>query len=502
MRTNNRLLLSLLVPLTVFGQSNVWALSVWTETDVPYKKTFQITGKEGGGYSITAVVKPAGVTSMPLSIIQDPEKRKPETAPGNKGGQEGQAANQPGDKPPGEKPPGGNDPNQKPGENTAQQPPVTKQEVEDITKKMAEQLQKQQEELAKQLQKQQEELATQLQKQQEEATKQIAEQQRQANQQLAEQQRQANQQLTEQQRQANQQMANQQQQMANAQAQANAQMQQGMNQLAQQAQQMAQQQMIQQQRQQRQLARLFAQARRDQMMRNFEQAMFGNPNLMNQMNPNTAQGIMGLVSQMMQAASQMAGAMRGGQGQQGDQQNQQAAQGPTAQEIAAELQKLMGDKLSTDAAEKVLAALKETANAPSPQALNEQMQEFTDLGKRLQEAPQSESPSRVSSAADDLSVGPNDYEGLAKLADKLAKGDHRMTKQFLEMSLDAAGRVSSGNSYTSSEKQKARDFALKLVTRFKDLKQQVGSSSASDRSMRSALEFDIDKCMRINNETA
>lgn len=497
MRTNNRLLLSLLVPLTVFGQSNVWALSIAPEQ--PYKKTFQITGKEGGGYSITAIVKPAGVTSMPLSIIQDPEKVA------NQGNQQGQNSD-----PAGKKPPTNDDPNQKPGEqgqkpgeNTAQTP-VTKQEVEDITKKMAEQLQKQQEELAKQLQKQQEELAKQLQKQQEDAAKQMAEAQRQSNQQLAEQQRQANQQLTEQQRQANQQLANQQQQvanqMANQQAQANAQMQQQMNQLAQQAEQMAQQQMLQQQRQQRQLARLFAQARRDQMMRNFEQAMFGNPNLMNQMNPNTAQGIMGLVSQMMQAASQMAGNMRG-QGQ-GDPQNQQVAQGPTAQEIAAELQKLLGDKLSTDAAEKVLAALKETANAPSPQSLNEQMQEFTELGKRLQEAPQSESPSRVSSAADDLSVGPNDYEGLARLADKLAKGDHRMTKQFLEMSLDAAGRVSSGNSYTSAERQKAREFALKLVARFKDLKEQVGSSSASERSMRSALEFDIDKCMRINNETA
>jgi len=111
----------------------------------------------------------------------------------------------------------------------------------------------------------------------------------------------------------------------------------------------------QQQLQQRQLARLYAQFRRDQMMRNFEQAMFGNPNLMNQMNPNTAQGIMGLVNQMMQTASQMANAMRGGQGN--DQQNQQAAQRPAVQEIAAELQKLMGDKLSADAAQKVLAAL-------------------------------------------------------------------------------------------------------------------------------------------------
>ncbi len=475
MRTNNRLLLSLLVPLTIAGQSTV---SVAQEQ--PYSTTFQITGKEGGGYSISAIVKPASPQAMPLSVIQNPERRPA-----------GETAKQPGEDPAGKKPVK-EDPNQKPEEKTAQQPgnnnaPVTKQELEDVAKKMAEQMQKQQEELAKQMQKQQEELAKQLQ-----------EQQRQANQQLAQQQQQANQQLANQQRQANQQLANQQQQTAN-------QMQQGLNQLAQQQQALAQAAIQAQQRQQRQLGRLFAQARRDQMMRNFEQQMFGNPNLMNQMGMNTAQGIMGLVSQMMQAASQMAGQMRGGQGQgqgQDGQQNQQMAQGPTAQEIAAELQKLMGDKLSTDAAEKVLTALKQTAQAPSPQALNDQMQEFTDLGKRLQEAPQSESPSRVSSAADDLSVGPNDYEGLAKLADKLARGDNRMTKQFLEMSLDAAGRVSSGNSYTSAEKQKAREFALKLVSRFKDLKEQVGSSSASERSMRSALEFDIDKCMRINNETA
>ncbi|MBX9878976.1 MAG: hypothetical protein K2Y22_11015 [Candidatus Obscuribacterales bacterium] len=484
MRTNNRLLLSLLVPLTIAGQSTV---SVAEEQ--PYSTTFQITGKEGGGYSISAIVKPASPQAMPLSVIQNPE-RKPA----------GETAKQPG-----EDAAGKNlvkeDPNQKPEEKTAQQPgqnnaPVTKQELEDVAKKMAEQMQKQQEELAKQMQKQQEELAKQLQEQQRQANQQLAQQQQQANQQLANQQRQANQQLANQQQQIANQMAQQQQQTAN-------QMQQGLNQLAQQQQALAQAAIQAQQRQQRQLGRLFAQARRDQMMRNFEQAMFGNPNLMNQMGMNTAQGIMGLVSQMMQAASQMAGQMRGGQGQgQDGQQNQQTAQGPTAQEIAAELQKLMGDKLSTDAAEKVLTALKQTAQAPSPQALNDQMQEFTDLGKRLQEAPQSESPSRVSSAADDLSVGPNDYEGLAKLADKLARGDNRMTKQFLEMSLDAAGRVSSGNSYTSAEKQKAREFALKLVSRFKDLKEQVGSSSASERSMRSALEFDIDKCMRINNETA
>lgn len=478
MRTNNRLLLSLLVPLTIAGQSSVWALDLAPEQ--PYEKTFQITGKEGGGYSITAVVKPAAPQGMPLSVIPAGADKRLPTKPTD-------VVNQPltGDKgQPGE--------NNKPPQTAAGQPPegqqpVTQQQIEDITKKLAEQLQKQQEELAKQLQKQQEQLAQQLQKQQEEAAKQIAQQQQQANQQLAQAQQQANQQLA-------------QQQAQNAQ-----QLQQQVNQMAQAQQQQMAQQLRQQQLQQRQLARLYAQFRRDQAMRNFEQAMFGNPNLMNQMNPNTAQGIMGLVSQMMGAASQMANAMRGGggQGQDGGQQNQQAvAQGPTAQEIAAELQKLIGDKLSTDAAEKVLAALQQTAKAPSPQALNDQMQEFTDLGNRLQQSPQSESPSRVSSAVDDLSVGPNDYEGLAKLADKLGKGDQRMTKQFLEMSLDAAGRVSNGKSYTSAERQKAREFALNLVAKFKGLKEQVGASSASERSMRSALEFDIDKCMRINNETA
>ena len=498
MRTNNRLLLSLLVPLTLAGQSNVWALSIAPEAEQPYKQTFQITGKEGGGYSITAVVKPAGAQGMPLSVIQPVDKRLPGTGqPPTGNPPDDKTATTDKDDKAGKKPPTEEKPN------TAQQP-VTKQEVEDLTNKMAEQLQKQQEELAKQLQKQQEELAKQLQKQQEEAAQKMAQQQQEVEKRLQQQQQQAQQRMAQAQQQANQQLANQQQQLANQLAQQQAQnaqqQQQQLAQLAQQQQQMAQAQMAQQQQQQRQLGRLFAQARRDQMMRNFEQAMFGNPNLMNQMNPNTAQGIMGLVNQMMQTASQMAGQMRGGQGQQDGQQNQQVAQGPTAQEIAAELQKLIGDKLSTDAAEKVLAALQESAKSPSPQALSEQMQEFTDLGNKLQPSP--ESPSRVSSASDDLSVGPNDYEGLAKLADKLAKGDHRMTKQFLEMSLDAAGRVSGGGSYTSAEKQKARQFALNLVSRFKGLKEQMGSSSASERSMRSALEFDIDKCMRINNETA
>lgn len=502
MRTNNRLLLSALVPLTIFGQSNAWALSILSETDVPYKQEFKITGKEGGGYSITAIVKPQGTQSMPLSIIQ-PEggKRIPEGTPGGDKAQQGAGQGAPQNQ---QNPPNAQNPQQN--AQNPQTPAATRQEVEDITRRLGEQMQQQQEELAKQLQKQQEELAKQLQKQQEEAAQKFAQQQQEIERRLQQQQQQAQQRMAQAQQQANQQLANQQQQLANQLAQQQAQnaqqMQQQMAQMAQQQQQFAAAQLRQQQLQQRQLGRLFAQARRDQMMRNFEQAMFGNPNLMNQMNPNTAQGIMGLVNQMMQTATQMAQAMRGGQGQQGDQQNQQVAQGPTVQEIAAELQKLMGEKLSTDAAQKVLAALQETAKAPSPQTLNEQMQEFTELSKRLQEAPAAEAPSRVASAADDLSVGPNDYEGLARLADKLAKGDHRMQKQFLEMSLDAAGRVSSGSSYTSAEKQKARDFTLKLVSRFKDLKEQIGSSSASDRSMRSALEFDIDKCMRINNETA
>jgi hypothetical protein len=485
MKTTRRISLSILVSLVTVGQTGLLAYA----QGQPYTQTFNITGKEGGGYSITATVKPQkqDVQAMPLSIIPtaipktatgDPDQAGKKLPPDD------QTANQqPGEQKPGEQ----QTAQQQPG----QQQPVTAQQIEEINKKIAEQLQKQQQELTQQLQKQQEELVKQLTQQQQQSAQQLAQQQQQANQQLAQQQQQANQQLANQQRQANQQLANQQAQNAQ---QINA----GLNNLAQaqaqQAQALAQQAQLaraQMARQQQALGRLFAQARRDQMNRDFERAMLGNPMLQNQLGQGGMNGVLGLVQQLIQAASQMGN--RQGQGQGQGQQQPAVAQQPSLDELAAKLQQMLGQKLSEDAAQKVLETLKQSTAAPSAMAMKEDMSRFASLMKP---------EAAASKDADDMNFGPDDYEKLAELADKLGRGDKQITKQFLEMSLDATGRVASGDSYSQDDKKKAREFALKLVTRFRELKDQVGSGSASERSMRSVLEFDIDKCMRINNEMA
>lgn len=468
MNTRRRISLSVLVSLATVSQTGLLAYAQYTQT-------FNITGKEGGGYSITATVKPSkqDVQAMPLSLIPEAAQKAATGDQANQPAQNPQGNQQANQQPPGQQQPG----QQQPGQ---QQPGVTAQQIEDINKRIAEQLQKQQEELTKQLQKQQEEMVKQLQQQQQQASQQLAQQQQQANQQLANQQRQLAQQL------------------ANQQAQNTQQINQGLNNLAnaqaQQAQAMAQQAQAmrdQMARQQRALGRLFAQARRDQMNRDFERAMLGNPMLQNQLGQGGMNGILGLVQQLIQAASQMGN--RQGQGQGQGQQPGALAQQPSLDELAAKLSQMMGQKLSEDAAQKVLETLKQSTAAPSAMAMKEDMNRFTSLMK----------PETASAKdSDDLNFGPDDYEKLAELADKLGRGDKQITKQFLEMSLDATGRVASGDNYSDDDKKKARDFALKLVTRFRELKDQVGSGSASERSMRSVLEFDIDKCMRINNEMA
>ncbi len=232
--------------------------------------------------------------------------------------------------------------------------------------------------------------------------------------------------------------------------------------------------------QQNVMANAYTQFLRDRRLREFERRMINDPYYNPMFGSTLGNGqnqLLNLIRDLMMSAQGGAFGQQPGYGQQG----QPAGQMPTADEIAQKLQALMADKLSDDAARKVLDALKQSGTPNGDAAMDEQLKKFEKLNEQLAGV--------LSKSGEALPQNLDDYEKLAAIAAKV--DDVPSKKLLLEMSLEAAGRVASDGNKSNEDRQNAKTFATRLVLNFQDLKKQCEPSLASD------VDFDIDKCLRI-----
>ncbi|MBX9691120.1 MAG: hypothetical protein K2Z81_01980 [Cyanobacteria bacterium] len=231
------------------------------------------------------------------------------------------------------------------------------------------------------------------------------------------------------------------------------------------------------------MANAYTQFLRDRRLRDFERRMINdpyyNPMFGNTLGSSGQNQLLNLIRDMMMAGQMGAFGNQQGYGQQPyGQQNQQM---PTADEIAQKLQSLMSEKLSDDAAKKVLDALKQSGTPMGDAAMDEQLKKFEKLNEQLAGV--------LAKSGETLPQNLDDYERLAAIAAKV--DDVPSKKLLLEMSLEAAGRVASDSKKGNDDRQNAKTFATRLVLNFQDLKKQCEPALASD------VDFDIDKCLRI-----
>jgi hypothetical protein len=449
-----------LIASLVVGQQLLSAQPGLAQQGQPYVKTFTINATQSGGFNIKARVTPAGNGNAQPTPMQ--------------GDNTGRTVPEPLSSLPNQQQPDANQQqtNQQPNPplpaNPAQQA-ASVQQVQDIFNQMTQQIAQQQQQMINQLTAAQQAQTNQLNN----SLNQIRQQQNQAVQA------------------ANQQLQQQNQNLQNIQGQLRA--------------------------QQNFMARAFNQFQQDRMLRNFERQLIANPAAFGLIGNNLGalggRDLLWLVRDLIQSASNMANRQQPQQyqqpfnftqgGQPGGQldPNARVAQAqpmPTAEEIAYKLQNLMGDKLSEDAARKVMEALQKSTELASTKSSKDDMDRFAKISDRLDSSVLA-SADTSSGDKGSFAFDPDDYEQLKRLADNVGADDSKSKKEFLELSLEAAGRVGSSKTATADARKKARDFALELSVQFHDLKNNVNRSGEADGTMIADLEYDIEKCMRVSS---
>lgn len=421
----------------------------------PYTKTFQIYGKEGGAYSITALVVPTG-KPKPVPLEKRIE-RKPPPDDKKAGADEGKA---PAD-------------TKKADDDTKDKTDEAKKPVETFTKEQVDQMVK---DATKQLAEQQKQLVDQLKQDQANQTAQT----KAAINELAQSQAQ---QLNAMQQQFNAMNA---QQRAEALA-TNEQMRQIAAQQQQQfaANQAAINRLVQQQ--QNFMNRGWANRQRDRMMREFERElmadrMFGDGWGRWDRRGGRMDGrdVLNMVRDMFNTMAMSNLAQQGGQ------------RAPSADEIANRVTQSLSDRLPEDVASKVNQAL---GKAMQQAAAVEELNRFAQLNDNLAQIVTKLNAAQPSAAykADPFAFPQDDYERLALMAAQMP--DPQLKKQFLEMAIDTAGRIAINSSANPAQVQRARDFAMRTAQRFHELK----AARRGDRTFSDAIEYDIDKCMMISS---
>ncbi len=390
-------------------------------TEKPYTTQFSVTAIESGPFSISAIVEPAEMQKARLEPATHPEE---------------------------------------------QPVPAVQKQLEDFSRRLTEQLADQQKKLIEELTQQQKMLAEQLTRESEAAIKKITEEQAaESKRVIAAQQAQSNKVIAAQQAQANRVIAAQQAQSQR--------MLDNANRLAreQSAQNAALQQRIARlQNRQDYLSGAFMQLRQDQLLNNLDRMMLTDPLLARTLNPYGRRDLLGSIGDLLAAMSMSAQATNGFRNQQ-----------QSLDTLAARVSSMLSEKLSQEAARKVLTALNSGMSQPAAGIGTDELRRFASLIDKLDTMLKAQTPD----------FSPDDYERLALLAE--SSTDNESRAQLLEMSMESCGRIASGASRSPLEKQRARAYALLLRSQFEKLRDSAGSA------MLAQIDFDIDKCTRIGN---
>ena len=425
------------------------------KTEKPYTKTFKICGKEGGGFSITALVVPTGKPKpVPLQkriLGETDAPPQDDQAQGDKKDKADDAKKA--------------DDEKKDKADEAKKPTetFTKEQVEQIVKDATTKLADQQKQLTDQLKQDQANQTAQTKA----AINQLAQAQAQ---QLNTMQQQFNA-MNAQQRadalatseQMRQIAAQQQQQFAANQA--------AINRLVQQ--------------QQNFMNRGWANWQRDRMMREFERELMADRMMGDRWgrwdrrgNRMDGRDVLNMVRDMFNTMAMANMAQQGTQ------------RAPSADELANRVTQSLSDRLPDDVAKKVTEAL---GKAMQQAAAVEELNRFAQLNDNLAQIVTKLNTEQPSGAykADPFAFPQDDYERLARMAAQMP--DPQTKKQFLEMAMETAGRVALSRTAGAAQVQKARNFAMDMVPRFHELK---GRGNAA---FKGAIEYDIEKCLMIGS---
>lgn len=288
-------------------------------------------------------------------------------------------------------------------------------------------------------------------------------------QQLQQQQQQLVQQMMQQQQQAvaqlQQQMQQQSQQLQQSTQQAAAQAAQAAGQQVQQAAAQTQQQLAAMQQQQEAIARqalATIQQRIDNMGRNLYNAMGASG-----VGQDSSRAIVDALNRMMMAQAMMQA--QKSRKSSDDNKNQ----GVTAEQMAAMMQTLeerLSKNLTPQQQQRVV------------EQLNTEMQNMQNLPP-----PQPLPP---------ISIKATDYERVADNAEQVSQGDVRKVRHVYQVALAGAAKVTLDEFSTPQEVQHAKEFALHLADRFRQLKDRVGSSPDEDK-FKEGVDKDIKDCLNV-----
>lgn len=259
------------------------------------------------------------------------------------------------------------------------------------------------------------------------------------------------------------------------------------------------------------LLRMFLQFQQDRIIANFEQRLQADQYLARQLGGNGRRDLLWLIRDIIVGAASVAAIANASNGKPSDTTGTgvnvsagvQISAGAVPlgpEEIATQLKALMGDKLTPEASARIMEVLQESTDKASQKGVSEDIDRFAKLEEKasvIAAVPKKDAGKSTEPEKDEsFSIDADDYEAWLQVSDEVGKEDTATKGQFLQMAVEAAGRVGSSSHSSPEQKAKAREFALKLSTKFHDLKtlmQEQGQNQTSD------VDHNIEKCLRIHS---